>query len=490
MSTASPCLHAAPQVHAPVSEESLPETVVAVSPRTPARPLRAGAAWVVAGRFLGIAVTMLVNFVLAQFALTRAEYGEFIVISSMLGSASLLAMFGMNSAVVRFVSAAVGLGDLARARQSLRLVSFATLVSVACVGGLLALVLSFLDTRLIGLSAFPGLVPMLVASLMLLALLQFVAEACRSLQELKLASLLSGGQTGGLLSNLLFLTLIAGAVVVARPGLRTAIALNLAAMAITLPVAVVGLIRLARERLSAATSADQNSAEHTASLPATHALGVASLLSFALPMLAIQLLTSATAQGDLWIAGVSCPLNEVALYGAARRVMLLIAMPLQIINFTVIASIAELHSQGRLEDLQRLLRGAATIAASISIAAGLGLILFGRPTLNLLFGHGYGEAAPLLSILVIGQMFLACAGSSDCALSMTGHQIAPLVVNTVCGLLLAVLGIWAVRHYGTVGLAYVSAAVIAVQAISLWLLARRLVGVWTHPAWGRLSLSV
>ena len=479
MSTASPCLPAAPQAHLPVSEVSLPETVVAVSPRTPARQLRAGAVWVVAGRFLGIGVTMLVNIVLAH-NLTYAEYGEFIVISSMLGSASLLAMFGMNSAVVRFVSAAVGLGDLARARQSLRLVSLATLVSVACVGGLLALVLSFLDTKLIGLSAFPGLVPMLVASLMLLALLQFVAEACRSLQELKLASLLSGGQTGGLASNLLFLTLIAGAIVVARPGLRTAIALNLAAMAITLPVAVVGLIRLARERLDSVQAHAK---------PTTHKLGIAPLLSFALPMLAIQLLTSATAQGDLWIAGVSCSLNEVALYGAARRVMLLIAMPLQIINFTVIASIAELHSQGRLEDLQRLLRGAATIAASISIAAGLGLILFGRPTLSLLFGHGFGEAAPLLSILVIGQMFLACAGSSDCALSMTGHQIAPLVVNTVCGLLLAGLGIWAVQHYGTVGLAYVSAAVIAVQAISLWLLARRLVGVWTHPAWGRLSLS-
>ena len=484
MSTAPSCLPAVPQAHSSVSEASLPEPVAAVTPRTPARRLRAGAAWVVVGRFLGIAVTMLVNVVLAR-ALTPGEFGEFLVISSVLGSASLLAMLGMNSAVVRFVSASVGIGDLARARQALRLVSLATIVGVACIGGLFAIVLSFLDTKLIGLSAFSGLVPMLVASLMLLALLQFVAEACRSLQELKLASLLSGGQTGGLLSNLLFLTLIAAAMVVARPGLRTAIALNIAAMAVTLPVAVVGLIRLASERLAV----NRQSLDGTSALPTKRALGLAPLLSFALPMLVIQLLTSATAQGDLWIAGVSCSPDEVALYGAARRLMLLIAMPLQVINFTVIASIAELHSQDRLEDLQRLLRGAATIAASISIAAGLGLILFGRPTLSLLFGHGFGEAAPLLSILVIGQMFLACAGSSDCALSMTGHQIAPLVVNTVCGLLLAGLGIWAVQHYGTVGLAYVSAAVIAVQAISLWLLARRLVGVWTHPAWGRLSLS-
>lgn len=490
MSTAPSCLPAAPQARSSVSEDSLPETAAAVTPRMPARRLRAGAAWVVVGRFLGIAVTMLVNVVLAR-CLTPGEFGEFLVISSVLGSASLLAMLGMNSAVVRFVSASVGLGDLARARQSLRLVSLATLVSIACVGGLLAIVLTFLDTKRIGLFAFPGLVPMIVASLMLLALLQFVAEACRSLQELKLASLLSGGQTGGLLSNLLFLTLIAAAMVVARPGLRTAIALNLAAMAVTLPVAIVGLIRVARERLAAdRDTADPNTAERKSALSTKRALGLAHLLSFALPMLAIQLLTSATAQGDLWIAGVSCSLNEVALYGAARRLMLLIAMPLQVINFTVIASIAELHSQDRLEDLQRLLRSAATVAASLSIVAGLGLILFGGPTLSLLFGPYFRQAAPLLSILVVGQMFLACSGSSDCALSMTGHQFAPLMVNLASGLVLAGLGIWAVRHYGTNGLAYVSAAVIAAQAISLWLLARRLVGVWTHPAWGRLSFPI
>jgi O-antigen/teichoic acid export membrane protein len=490
MSTAPTCLPAAQVALPSTSNNSLLETGAIVAPRTLGERLRGGAAWVVVGRFLGIAATMLVNVVLAR-CLTPGEFGEFLVISSVLGSASLLAMLGMNSAVVRFVSSSVGLGDLARARQSLRLVSLATLVSVACVGGLLAIVLNFLDTKLIGLSPFPGLVPMLVVSLMLLAMLQFLAEACRSLQELKLASLLSGGQTGGLLSNLLFLTLIAAAMVVARPGLRTAIALNIAAMAVTLPVAVIGLIRLARERLdSDQTSVSQITLNRTTMQPKAHALGLAPLLSFALPMLVIQLLTSATAQGDLWIAGVSCSHDEVALYGAARRLMLLIAMPLQIINFTVIASIAELHSQGRLEDLQRLLRGAAAVAAGLSIAAGVGLILFGGPTLSLLFGPYFREAAPLLSILVVGQMFLACSGSSDCALSMTGHQIAPLVVNLICGLLLAVLGIWAVRNYGSLGLAYVSATVIAVQSISLWLLAKKLVGVWTHPALGRLTLPV
>ena len=43
--------------------------------------------------------------------------------------------------------------------------------------------------------------------------------------------------------------------------------------------------------------------------------------------------------------------------------MLLIGMPMQLVNLTVIASIAELRAQGRLDDLQRILRLAATVAA-------------------------------------------------------------------------------------------------------------------------------
>ena len=461
-------------------DESVSAEVVAATARRPSnRQLKAGAAWVTVGRFLGVAVTMLVNVVLAR-CLTPAEFGEFLVISSVLGTASLLAMFGMNSAVVRFVPASLGENDVARARQSLRLIVLATLVSIASAGALAAVLLATLDTSEFGVTLTAGLAPMIVASLMLLAMLQFLGEACRSLQELRLATLLSGGQTGGLLSNVVFLTLIAGAMVTVRPALLTAVALNLAAMVVTLPVAIVGLSRAARQRLVAAPS----------SLPPRRRLARASLLTFALPMLLVQLLTSATAQGDLWIAGGACSPDEVALYGAARRLMLLIAMPLQVINFMVIASIAELYSQHRLEELERLLRGAATISAAVSISAGLFLICFGGPTLSLLFGPYFHQAAPLLAILATGQLFLACAGSCDCALSMTGHQFAALAVNLLSGLALAVFGIWAVRNFGSLGLAAVSAAVVAAQSVCLWLLARKLVGVWTHPAWRPISLTV
>ena len=56
-----------------------------------------------------------------------------------------------------------------------------------------------------------------------------------------------------------------------------------------------------------------------------------------------------------------------------------------------------------------------------------------------------------------------------------------LIVNLVAAMALATLGSWAVIHFGIIGLAIASASVVTMQSFSLWLLARRLVGVWTHP---------
>ncbi len=434
------------------------------------RSLRLGAVWVVAGRCLGIGITVLVNIALARW-LPPQDFGDFLLLSSVLGLASLVAMLGLNTAVVRFVSESFGKGDVVRAQQNMWLIMSVAGVSIASVAGLAAVTFAYWGRTLLGLPDLPGIVPMAVTGLVLLAVLQLIAEACRSLHELRLASLFSGGQTGGLLSSLLFLMLLAAAIVLGKPSLFTAIALSLVAMAISLPFAVFGLSLAARSHLVA-----------VAPRRPANALTLNQLLVFSLPMLMIQLLTFATSQADLWIAGICCPHDELALYGAARRLMLLVTMPLQMLNLTVVSSIAELYGQDRLRDLERVLRGAASLAAWPSIGAIMLLVLAGGPILETLFGSFFRQAAVPLAILGLGQLFFVCAGSSGCALEMTGHQMNSLAVNLVSAFTLATVGTWAAMNFGLVGLATASASTITVHSITQWLLARNLVGVWTHPA--------
>ena len=70
---------------------------------------------------------------------------------------------------------------------------------------------------------------------------------------------------------------------------------------------------------------------------------------------------------------------------------------------------------------------------------------------------------------------------------MSGNHHASLIVNALTATLLLTVGSWAAWRYGITGLAVASASVVALQSVVLWLLARHIVGVWTHP-WLRVSL--
>ena len=153
----------------------------------PKRRLRMGAVWVVLTRTLGVGVTMLVNIVLARW-LTPSDFGNFLLLSSVLALASVLAMLGLNTALVRYVAESLGRKDIERARQSLRLVTAIASISIVSVAGLFALVFSLDGGRLLRFPTVTGLVPMAVTSLVLLSVLQLIAEACRSLHEIRLAS--------------------------------------------------------------------------------------------------------------------------------------------------------------------------------------------------------------------------------------------------------------------------------------------------------------
>ncbi len=81
-------------------------------------------------------------------------------------------------------------------------------------------------------------------------------------------------------------------------------------------------------------------------------------------------------------------------------------MPLQMVNLTIMSSIPELFVQGRIADLQRLLRLAAATAAAPTLAC-LVIVLW-RPawTLGVVFGPYYSQGASLLLVLALGQIGL------------------------------------------------------------------------------------
>src|SRR5262249_53011089 len=193
-----------------------------------------------------------------------------------------------------------------------------------------------------------------------------------------------------------------------------------------------------------------------------------------------QLLAFAAQQLDILIAGGMLSSVDLGLYGAAKRSLLIAAMPVQMAMLTIVPSIPRMFAQSRLAELEKIVRSAATIAAVPSIfALGL-LILFPGAILSFFLRDSYSQAGSMVVVLAAGYLVLTLSGNPQQVLTMTGRHRAVLAVNLLSAVVLVVVGTVGAALFGAAGLAAGSAASLIVQNGILWWLARRELGIWTH----------
>jgi O-antigen/teichoic acid export membrane protein len=160
----------------------------------------------------------------------------------------------------------------------------------------------------------------------------------------------------------------------------------------------------------------------------------------------------------LWIVAVILRPSDVALFGAASRLVMIVATPLILANAVVAPMIAELCAKGKREELERLLRSVAALAAVLCLLFLSLFSAFARPILGRVFGGFYDSAWAVLLILSVGQTINAI--TSPCALTpmMTGNQTGLMGISFVSTVLPAGLGLGLGFAYGPEGSATLSAA--------------------------------
>jgi O-antigen/teichoic acid export membrane protein len=280
---------------------------------------------------------------------------------------------------------------------------------------------------------------------------------------------LTAGRSGGLLATGAFLILLAAA-----PGPLSAtgaLALQAGggalALAATLPV-------LGRLLSSAAT---MRSSQRLARVAISG--GVVFAGSQALMLIA--------SQGDLWIG--AAVLDQTGGYGAAKRFLLLIALPLQTAQLVSQRRIAVLAARRDRDGLQAHTARAAALVAAPGLAALLVVFAFPGQALDLAFGPEYATVDPtIVRLLAAAQGMNLVTGLCGVALSMSGHERSVLLSSGFATLFLVVAGPVAAENVGATGLATVTAASTLLMFGSLWLGARRRLGIWTDPLLGMLAL--
>lgn len=230
----------------------------------------------------------------------------------------------------------------------------------------------------------------------------------------------------------------------------------------------------------------QGAKEHTKG----HTIGFREIMRVAWPLTVTNLTLFVLTQAPLWILGAFRPPEEVAIYGAAARAVVLVAMPLSVANSVLPPLIAEMYPQGRTRELERALRTTATVAGIPAFLALAVFVLFGGPILGLMFGDYYREGALILALLSIAQLVNVWSGSGSIALSYTGHQAAIMTLTIAGGLLTILAGLAVVGPYGVNGVAVAVSAGIVGYNLALWFVTKRKTGMFTHVSVGGFSGAV
>jgi O-antigen/teichoic acid export membrane protein len=420
---------------------------------------RRGTIWAFWG-YAGAAVTGLgVNMLLTRL-LSLEEMGSYFLALSLVTVLAMFARFGTARASVRLIAESIGLTDWPRARVVVK----RTLSFVAFTGALVGLFLWFGGTEVLANRVFddPSLVQLgilISAWVFLMTWQTTIAEVFRGYHDIRGAVIF-----GGLFTRVVVLL---GLSIVRLVGidfsLKYALIVTTSAMAAN---SIVSLAALKKRGMVEWKTSSAFSMNH--------------LLEIAAPMFVTGSTLLILSQIDVLIVGAFSSANEVALYAAAKRLVLLVNIPLKIISAVLPPMIAQLNKQQRLDELEVIMRSAAT-AAGIPAAIVLLVIIFSAgPLMTIIYGEKYVGGSVILTILALGQMVNVWAGSCGFALNMTGHHYALMVVSLIVGSLVLVGSILCAARYGGAGVAAVVAAGFAVQNTTMVLVTRKKLGIWTH----------
>ena len=417
-----------------------------------------GAAWAFIAQILSIISGVASQIFLARL-LSPDVLGVYFLTQSLVLVLANVGSFGLNRPIARYVSADVGSGRVGAARRTV--LSAAGIASLSGFGVILVflagagswIAYSVFDTPLMAVG--PYLVALWIATRIALTIGSAVLQG---LHRVGLAALFNGALSGTLLAVSCGAMLAMGISV----EYRGVIAISAGATLVS-ALFCIALVWIPFSKVRS-----------------TGPLRTRSLVSSALPIFGAGIVQIITLQADLWIVGVQLDASDVALYGAAKRLTVLVGFSLMVLAAVIPPLVSDLYSKGDRQRLQRLVRAATTVASIPAAAVFVLFMLSGSMILELAYGESYVGAATVLKILSAERVIYILMGSGPLILAMTGHEKMVFRI-TVVSAPISLLTIWVgSRIAGLLGVSLGFAISSVATGMWYWLGTHRRTGIWSH----------
>lgn len=431
------------------------------------RRLMSGAAWAMGLRVLTSLVSLAVSGLMARL-LTPEDMGIYFLMFSVVMVAIIFSQLGFNRAAVRAVAHALGVGDRGGAYAAIFTVFRYGVLGALLVGAALYFGLGeWMATQLFRSPAMAGAVGLLALWVVALTFQTLVQEVFRGFSDIRSASFF------GLLLPMALSAAVLWPMLATRgrAELNEVLLVTVGSSLLTVAVALLVLWPRLRELRDAGRVTTSDDSQQ---------------LSIAWSLILSSLLFVFLQRADLWVLGRYASSDELAIYGAVARLIVVVTMPMMILSAVLPPLVAELYAKQDMERLQRVMRFTATMAAIPSTIILLAFMIFGDWLLRVVFGEFYVAGHTVLVLLSLGQLGNVWAGGTHHLLLMANRDHALLMTNIVCLAVAVGAALLSVHSFGMVGVAASFGAAVLLRNIIMPIYCWRVLGIKT---WVRLSLQ-
>ena len=361
--------------------------------------------------------------------------GVYSIIQSIFMLTMIIASFGFNTAILKYMPLHEVNYSILSARRVYRKMSGMLLISGAIISACLYMLAAPLAGSLLNKPYMQEVIEFSAPLLLIFALSRFFIQSLRALKDIKLYSI----------------------IIVLEPVLRVVLLLLLSVYFFSeldpvysylISIVLICIVSyLLVERLIAGKidiSHNKINAERTRDL-----------ISVSMPMLLTSLMQVVIAETDTIMLGIFKSAETVGIYAISFKIAAFTSFFLGVFNAVLAPKFSELFQKKELHSLKLLAQKTATFSAVITLPIAIIFLVFGNHVLEI-FGSEFMTGHVALSMLVIGQMVNVISGSVGYFLDMTGHQKAFNIIVCSSAVMNIVLNLILIPPYGLEGAAFAS----------------------------------
>lgn len=425
--------------------------------------------WASIGTVLNLSFALLSTLIMARILLPT-DFARFNVARTGLSFLGILATFGLGNAALVLLGHYLADNGPQRRRAVMAGISRIAVVTVT-IGAIAAYIATMcFGEELTGGDA--GLIVAVVFGLGTIAcgILNIVSDSVRGAGAPGAANILGNVMQGSPAGHIGTLTVVAAMSMFGQASWQSAIFAYAAASGIAAGFGCIVLWRLLHR------SADNENFDSSTGKSVPSA---AEIFSMSWPLAVASLISFTSTSCDMFMTTAFPDPETMAYYVAARRVIVLLAIPMTVLNTAARGLISPLYAAKMSRQLEKALRNGAGLVAIPCTAAALLVMFYPEFVLWLVLGEGYGEASTILRILVPGQIILVISGSCAALLRLSGHQRVMLLIDGFTASAMLGLGPFIAAWYGAIGLAVLVSTMQILLNVITWAAAWKLTGINT-----------